>query len=417
MPFDESLYVALEKRVAHLEEFYIRGEAPPPVAARSEIPSRSRVLMPTAASPLRVGMICEIDAPCGIGEHTQYLVTGFAPVGLTCSWLRHDATAQEHVGVLRQCVAEKVDVVHIQHDWSFWRETRGLLDLIRRLHARGIPVVLDFHAVGEADSPQQKILRRSVPVAVTHNVRRRSPRGDGPNKNEEFPDDAGPYFDTDLVPIPLALPVVGPPRGRALLRAAEWVALESGVIFGTFGFLGEHKGHIDVAETVLELRKRGVPARFLLMASHHPRNPAEILSRRLADLAGTDPEGILHIDDFLPIETCVGLLALANATVLNYQVDSWSQSGSAAVAAMAGRPVVASDCPMFADLPLVRTWPMKDRNKMRQALQDVVDMDLGCETVRVLSWAMDRRADVLAQQYRDLYERAKERLAICRPTG
>jgi len=388
----------LEARIERLEELIIDD------LRRSKV---VKLPTPATAQPIKLGMICETSAPCGIGEHTQYLARELHLVDVENVWIKHDPAANSYTDVVHQIVAHALDVVHIHHEWSLWTNTNALLELLKNCYELGVATVLDMHTVTKDESPQSKSLRWNSATTVWHNVLMEPTSS--PRKDEEVfsvTEDSSLFEETDPFVIPLALPRIGPPRGEALHDVVEWLNSGVGAVIGTFGFLGGHKGHEEIAETVVKMRADGIPIRFLLLASEHPKSNAAALMKRFEGICSEDPQAMLHLTEFLPIDQCVGLLTLCDAVVYNYKVEVFSQSGAASVGALAGKPLLTSTSPMLGELPVAARWRLGHTGAMRQVFEQFCEGRFDAAGLEALQWGMARRADVLAKNYRAVYEAA-----------
>ncbi|MGE5269663.1 MAG: hypothetical protein ACM3JG_08335, partial [Thiohalocapsa sp.] len=137
----------------------------------------------------------------------------------------------------------------------------------------------------------------------------------------------------------------GAVRGRQGLR-------RRGPIIGSFGFLLPPKGLPQLVEGFGVLRRDFPEALLLLLTAEYPapesvKERARILAR-IRDLRLQ--EHVRLIDEFLAVDEILFLLAACDLTVFAYQGSDESDSGAVRLGLAAGRPVLTTPLPIFANL-------------------------------------------------------------------
>lgn len=371
----------------------------------------------------RVDMVSTWNSRCGIAENTRYIVGALgerADVAVHADRgavvldpARERGVTRHWVGVVEpeldaleaELLASERDVVHVQFNFGFF-ELRRLAALLGRLRAaRAVVVSLHRTADIEVHGAPARLADiagtlRELDQVIVHQ-----------------PADAAALaaigVEGNVRVVPLGVPPA-PATTSAQARAA--LGLAGRPVLATFGFLLPHKGLLELLEVVADLRRRHPDLVLLAACALHPDPSSaafEAEVRHRTTELGLDPS-VRLITDFLPDQVAQGLLAAADAVVLPYRATGESSSAALRFVLPVGRPVVASDLPIFDDareaLVLV---PPGDRHRLVDELDRLLgdpeaaarQRDLVATAAARLSWG------AIAADHLEVYAEALRRAA------
>ena len=366
----------------------------------------------------RVAVVSTWNSRCGIAEYTHFLMSAMpgemaweiyanlgvdvvdasAERGVTRCWRDRWLPDLEDLALeLEQSLA---DVVHFQFNYGFF-ELQHLGDLIRRQRDRK-GIVITLHRTTPAEIDGQLVALEdiradllSADALIVHQ------QADVDNLKR-----AGVDTNVVLIPHGSHVPVDLTP---AEVRTA--LGVQSRRVVSTFGFLLPHKGMIRLLEAFDRLRHENSDLLLLALTSLHPdpiskaylrEVEKEIESRGLRD-------SVLLVTDYLPEQTARTILRGADVVVLPYDPTPESASGAARFVLSAGRPVIATDLPIFSDAgEAVLKVPPGDTSALEQALRSVLDDPVLASDLaaRADSRAAETRWGLVASQHLDVYRRA-----------
>jgi glycosyltransferase involved in cell wall biosynthesis len=263
--------------------------------------------------------------------------------------------------VLREVEERDLELVHFQTHLSMCGT--GEAAALEALKRRGRRVFVTFHSVcGAWPRPDVVGMLHEIDRVLVHTPEARDRlRRIG--------------VDANVTILPLGGPAPGLPVSAASVR--EGLALRSAPIVGTYGFLRPHKGLLELVEAVSRLKRR-FPRIFLLAvtALHSSSESSEYHRRCRNAIARHDlTEHCGVITDFLPPGESLTALQACDVIALPYQRTVDSSSGAVRLALAAGRPVLTTTAPIFADVAdcvfqVSRSTPRALARGLRMLLED-----------------------------------------------
>ena len=339
------------------------------------------------APKIVVGMVVNPDLRCGIREHTGYFAQHLATPIETLS---QDPAASNHQGLLGDAKIRGVTTLHIQHEFSLFRDMGAFSFLLQAAKEQGFKTVLDFHT-GDLDGGERLKFSKTW-AGLVHKVVVHSPKV------------AEDLTEFNPIQIPLALP------DQALWhRSLDKVVSTGAPIVATFGFHGHHKGFKELVLSMGVVRNRFPGAWVVVIGSHNFPWQDLYFTEVLRAVENTGPGHAVLLDEFLSIEEVIRTLAVADVVVLPYRIHAKSQSGAVETAILSGRPIVASATELFAHIPddhFAARFPHDvDVAGMGRVVRDTLEKNLVPTSVRKsLARATERRGSVLASIYDTIYK-------------
>ena len=365
-----------------------------------------------------VAFISTWNTRCGIAEYTHFLLDALPPqlpsevyanvgaevldvkleAGITRCW--RDRWMPDLSDLNRELDQSVADVIHLQFNYGFF-ELRHLGDFIRRQRDHK-GVVITFHRTATAVIDGQEVALADIAEALA--------LADALIVHQQ--DDVD-----NLAQVGLTANVVLIPQGSSepLDVAPELIRQSLGLqdrrILSTFGFLLPHKGMLRLLEAVDLLRHERPDTTLLALTSLHPDPTSKAyLAEVEREIDARDlRDQVLLITDYLPDETARTILRASDVIVLPYDPTPESSSAAARFVLSAGRPVVASDLPIFLDAhDSILRVPHGDTAALVQAIRSVLDDgELAASlAVRAQSRAAETRWGLISTQHLDIYRRA-----------
>ena len=297
-------------------------------------------------SDLRLAVISTWNMKCGIAETTKEwleksncIYKVFAPprndeesIGddddrVVRNW---EKTFGSHNDLIRDIVTFAPDVVHINHEFSFFRNEGMFFGFIKDLKARGIKVVITLHTYmpsGFADmitdvADATILTKQNDEIAVTEKLH--------------------------YIPLPMPYhPRLGTDQAKVAL---SWTDRPRFVV-GSFGLWNQHKGFAEFLNTFNDVALRAtMDVRYMMMGWRNPRNmyATEVIREHMQ----LKESGQLALfTDFYPMDQVVTTLSAADVLVFNYSIQGHSSSSAAIRTGMlTGRPIVCTHSSMFSEL-------------------------------------------------------------------
>jgi glycosyltransferase involved in cell wall biosynthesis len=202
-----------------------------------------------------------------------------------------------------------------------------------------------------------------------------------------------------------------PTVSRSQVRKA--MGLDQLPVVATFGFLLPHKGTLSLIEMLDHLRDEIPDLQVLALTALHPdplsteyeKAVREEISRRDLD------DRVRIITEYLPDDLARTMLSAADVIVLPYRETPESSSAAARFVLPAGRPVIASDLPIFADArEAIYTYPPGDQHALEQAVTKVLADPVLANSLanNALTRASRARWGLAAAAHADVYRAARE---------
>jgi glycosyltransferase involved in cell wall biosynthesis len=344
---------------------------------------------PVMRRKLRLAWISTYNARCGIAAYSAHLLEFFDENAFDITIFADD---QEAVGpdpdnllrlwskfggsltrVRNHLLANGFDAAFFQHNFSFF-DFDDFAETLAALSDAGISTFVTFHRTKElvAHRRMAEALQSCTRVFV-HSL-------EDVNRLHEF----GAGANLALLPH-AAIDRAAPNAGvvRSLLGLSGF-----GPVIGTFGFLLPGKGLPELIHA-FALILRAYPAAYLLMlnADYPAPESQQERDRCLALLRLLELEGRVRlINEFLEIEETLFLLSACDVVIFPYQRSEESASGAVRLGLAAGRPVLTTPLPVFADLSeVVERLPGTDALAITEGILSVLGDD-------------HRRAEILRRQ-------------------
>jgi glycosyltransferase involved in cell wall biosynthesis len=339
--------------------------------------------------PLRLGWVSTYNARCGIAAYSEHLLEFFDkkafeitiiaddqeaiqpdPDNISRLWSKSDGGLAR---VRNYLVTNGFDAAFFQHNFSFF-DFADFADTLLALSEAGIDTFVTFHRTKDlvADRQTTEALRSCTRVFV-HSL-------EDVNRLRECGVSANVVLLAHGV-IDRAAPNADAVRSLLGLSAFR-------PVIGTFGFLLPDKGLTELIHS-FALILRAYPSAYLLMlnAAYPAAESQDERERCLALLRLLEIEGQVRlVNEFLDVEEMLFLLNACDVIVFPSQRSEESASGAVRLGLAAGRPVLTTPLPVFADLSeVVQQLPGTDATAIAEGI------------LSVLGGAV-RRAEILQRQ-------------------
>lgn len=323
---------------------------------------------PVPRKPIKLGWITSWNAKCGIASyssylirhlpntytirilasHSDYLLCEDGPEVIRC-WENYTVKDLDDLEktILR---LERLEAVVIQFQFAFFHlPTLG--KLVEKLHARGVKIIIFFHATKAITRAEAKASLSQIKNSLAQ-VDRLLVHGEadlhrlrslGLSHNAQlFPQGVHELAGQDVDGLRSRLGI----RGRPVL--------------GTYGFLLPHKGIIELIEAFPLILAEYPRATLLLVNATHPHAPVKSLfhqcMKRIESLGIKDRT--LFINDYLDDDESLCLLGSMDLLVYPYQDTAESSSAAVRFGLASHRPVAITPIDIFQDVrPLCHVLP------------------------------------------------------------
>lgn len=356
---------------------------------------------------MKVGMLASIEMRCGIARYSEDLAAGLktlVDLEIVPTWEQSEpweSYLPQSIKRLNSC-----NVIHIQHDYSFWGSIlpyrNRYFDHMEGLRPPKIITAHTLHTVRDMlrGGPAAKRILPYIPAYRRSIERDTFDIADRIIVHDQPASDVltGRGISADkirIIPMGVPAPDLDPELGNAFRRKYGFEGKRLGVIFG---FVRPGREY----ETVLEVMP-SLPDLTLVIAGG-PRTPAdEAYAQELGRLAGDRAVITGFLDDL----EVAGVLNAAD--IILCPQEHGTGSYSLMVALGYGKPILASELPFFLDFECVlwtfRSGDSKDlADKLRILLDDEETRKrLSTKTLdyaREHSW--DKTAEKTVEVYKEL---------------
>lgn len=354
---------------------------------------------------MKVGMLTSSEERCGIARYSEDLAAGLkalVDLEIVPTWEQSEpweSYLPRSMKRLNSC-----NVIHIQHDYSFWG---SILPYRNRYfdHMEGVrpPKVITAHTLDTArdmlqGGPAAKRILPYIPAYRRSIERDTFDLADRIIVHDQPASDilTGRGISADkirIVPHGLPAPVLNPKLGDAFRRRYNLEGKRLAIIFG---FVRPGRGY----ETVLEAMP-SLPDLTLVIAGG-PRTPAdEAYAQELGRLAGDRAV----ITGFLDDQEVAGVLNAADAVICPH--EHGTASGSLMLAMGYGKPILASDLPFFLDFQCVLwTFRRGDSKDLADKLRTLLDDEETRKrlSTKTLDYAREHSWDKIAARTVEVYK-------------
>jgi glycosyltransferase involved in cell wall biosynthesis len=314
---------------------------------------------PVMKRKLRLGWISTYNVRCGVAAHSEHLLEFFDENAFEITIIADDQEAigpdpdnmlrlwsKSRGGLARvrdYLIENRFDAAFFQHNFSFF-DFGDFADTLIALSDAGINTYVTFHRTKGLESHPRLVPHQRMTKALQGCTRIFVHSLEDVNRLREC-------GVTDNVVL-LAHGVIDRPAlksdaVRSLLGLSDF-----GPVVGTFGFLLPGKGLTELIHS-FALMLRAYPDAYLLMINAEYPTPEsqEVRERCLALARLLEVEGQVRlITEFLDIEETLFLLSACDVIVFPYQRSQESASGAVRLGLAAGRPVLTTPLPIFAEL-------------------------------------------------------------------
>ena len=330
----------------------------------------------------RVGIISTYNIPCGIAEHTKYFAEQLKspcvilaeshpspiypdnPCVKRC-WTRD---FNNYKPLLDTIFRERINIVDIQFEFSFYHNTDNLLKVLSFLRKHNVKTIITFHTIVNFMADCINALGDTCDgMIITSQIMAR-------------PEWIRPSVKRKMRFIPLAVPAVADQSRHALRRK---YGIESDHVIANFGFLVGHKGIVQVVEQIYEVKKYIPDIKYLIIGCHEGQPHGTYYNQIVETVNRLDlQDNVIFYDKFYPMNELFELLHLADLIVMNYYVAHQTSSGAVKIALASHRPVLASDSMMFDDIPhdVMQRAPMGDSDELGRHMRNLLE-DSGKRTI------------------------------------
>lgn len=312
-----------------------------------------------AQTPLRLGWVSTWNEACGIAAYSRYLLDhlprgeveltlygrtgtsvddGFAPI--SHHW--RDTSDLDLRALGDALLANRVEVAVLQFNFGFF-EVRALGELVQRLEAEGVRVIVVLHSTKDVDRADFKAsLRDAAGLERASRILVHSP------------EDLNRLIDYGYGACSALFPhgaVDGPQLSLAQARERLHIGPEAKII-ASYGFMLPHKGLPELVEAFAEVARAEPNAYLFLVNSLFPAEVSERMRTELLEKIERLKirERVRMFTDFLPEQTSLALLSAADIVVFPYQNTAESSSAAVRFGLAAHRPVACTPLGIFSDL-------------------------------------------------------------------
>ena len=340
---------------------------------------------PVMRRKLRLAWISTYNARCGIAAYSGHLLEFFDksafeitiladdqeaigpdPENMSRLWSKSDGSLAR---VRNHLITNGCDAAFFQHDFSFF-DFDDFTDTLNTLSDTGINTFVTFHRTRDLEYPRPLVSHRKMTEALQRCTRVLVHSLADVNRLREF----GVSGNVVLFPHgAMDRHAFNADAVRGLLGLSGFSP-----VIGTCGFLLPGKGLTELIHG-FALILRACPAAYLLMINAEFPTPESreqhercLEMMRLLDIE----ERVRLVNDFLDIEETLFLLNACDAIVYAYQRTEESTSGAARLGLAAGRPVLTTPLPVFADLSeVVHQLPGTDAPAIAEGTLSVLGDD------------------------------------------
>lgn len=335
--------------------------------------------------PLRVGMVASAGNRCGIAAYTAALMAELAPLAeMSFEAVQPGKQPLAHYEAIAQRL-NGCDVVHIQHEYSFWGSVMPGANAFGAFRAMlGNPVVVTAHTTYSA----AQMLRVAEETRAAHRIAKQGLLLWPPYRAqvERVPFLGGHVIvhtdegrralagrglpDRLLHVLPAGIPS-GPPAGTGGVAFRDRFGLGGRRLVVIFGFVNPYKGN----EVALEAA-RCWPDDVTLVLAGGARTPEEqpYVDQLQASLAAEAMAGRALITGYLSDEDVAEAMAAADLVLIPHTQATGSYSVTVPI--FYGRPMVASDLACFREIArdghCIRVFPVGDAARLSEAVMGIL---------------------------------------------
>lgn len=290
-------------------------------------------------------------------------------------------------------------IVHIQHEFSFFRREQGLTNLIKflkKLKIAGIKTVITYHTFFPGNDIHYK-LSQLVDATTICNL----------SAFNKFKNEI-PRLNHINLPI-LKFPKMKKEEARDKVLNTYGLNLRAKTVFAVHGFWQNHKGYHVVLQTLAEYKK--IDDDFLLLILGTFDTNSDYASQIRYMIKTFDlGKNVIIVNKYYPMETVNLFLQCVDLIFYHYFVNThYSASAAARTGISAYAPLLTSDSLMFADLiEAIPEFLHCKINNIKEFLQKILifkesDPSNLCRSLE--AYMNKNTPDLILKKYLDLYRK------------
>jgi glycosyltransferase involved in cell wall biosynthesis len=341
---------------------------------------------------------------CGIAEYTKSLLEAMRD--LKQSSVIFSSYLYQEVSKLVE--TQKYNLVHIQHEFSFFKSKLEFEQLLNSLNELKVKTIVTMHSLVPAMSTVNDfLLTRTDNVIVHCDYFKKILEDYAITKKEILPNIC------NIEVIEMGCGDIFPIDENRINETKRNLNLSNRYpVIGSFGFLREQKGYQDLLLAVKELRNQYKDILLLIVAPKHEFGSKvydEIFYNFIEKHNLQD--NVLIIREYLEEEKLLSVLQCANAFVLNYVDSPYGGGVSAAVKTLfrVQRPILVREGIAFADLINGEVLKIRDASlsSLIEAIKVLIeDKTLGTSLVNNANdFLLRNNWKNVAQKHIDLYNK------------
>lgn len=333
-----------------------------------------------------------LGRPCGIANYTSSLCKELSLIHPHV--LAHGGDIRAHDMI---CSINSYKVENIQYEYQFANHTR-LAYMLQFLRERGVKSVVTMHTFSPNPHQENRAIFKYADAIVVHSeeVKRR------------MADEWYPVEKVHVMPMPVP-PLMTPEEFEKVPRLK---IEKTKPIIAFYGFLYFHKGAEKLVKAFGEMKKAGVDAMLLLLASK-PQNTQDDVAGRVQRII--DEYGLVGMKDFVWVSDyvqdereIVATLSQADLIVLPYDhYGSYGTSAAIGTCLAAGKPVATTDVCWFSHVPenVARRMAPEDFAKtLKMMLEEATTPEIaGPWAQNVRKFVEENQVSRVAQKHIEFY--------------
>lgn len=270
---------------------------------------------------------------CGIYSYAQALIGELERRGLQVEVAPFGSAA----ALMSLFQTRTFDIVHFQYEYVLYN-INELSSVAGFLRSQGLPAVLTAHDFTAGLVQHNAVVARAFSRVIVHSTQTRA----------AYVGVGAPAEDVVVIPMGCAR---YPLQDERDVRAR--LGLDREPAIGFFGFMLPHKGIIELALAVRDLRMSDPSLKCFMFSSLAPYASSRTYAARVRETFTRLGlwDGVVLNEEYLPEAEAANLLSGMDVNVLPYRDHGFTGTSAAARTVMAAaRPMIVTDVPFFSDL-------------------------------------------------------------------
>jgi len=282
---------------------------------------------------------------CGIAEYTKYLFDAIRKLG------QHVVvySSYEYQELPKIIKEGNYNVIHIQHEFSFFKDKEQLRILLDQLHTLNVKVVITLHSLVPGLSSYNELLLSRADNLIVHCQQFKDKLVERSSETKGFLPN---ICDIDVIAMGVSDLAILKQENVDLTKKNLNISHNTPII-GSFGFLRDQKGFHDYLLAVKLLKEQYNDVLALLICPKHEFGSQAYDASFFNFIERHDLQNnVLLIREYLPEDKLLAVLQCADLFVLNYHDAPTGGGISAAVKTLfrTQRPIIVNDSLAFLDL-------------------------------------------------------------------